>query len=352
MTPDQQLNRLVKFSILGFLVLFSYFLFTDLKMPLTTQAMVTRTITQVAPQVSGRVINVAVDNNQGVKKGDLLFSIDPEPFQLALEQASLSLAQARQDNAELDASIVAAKADVHSKELAYALKQREEKRLAALYLKNSVSQQAIDQAQTEVKSSLSLLLAAKAQLVKVETLRGKLGEDNLRELQAKNSLDKAKLNLSYTQIYAEQDGTVTNMQLAVGNMVTNGAPVMAQILNDIDVIADFREKSLRHAVPGTNALIAFDGQPGNVYHAQVKSIDMGVGSAQFAADGRLATPVVSNRWVRDAQRFRLHLELNDPVEMPLSAGAQATVQLQPDFPLLAFLAYVQIKVISILHYIY
>ncbi len=352
MTPDQQLNRLVRISILIFLILFGYFLFADLKMPVTTQAMVSRTITPVAPQISGRVIDVAVNNNQLVKEGELLFSIDPEPFQLALDQAELSLEQARQDNAELDASIEAAKADVHTKEVSYALKQREEKRLNALYKKNSVSQQAVDQAQTDVKSSLSQLLAAKAQLAKAQTLRGQEGEGNLRERQAKNNLDKALLNLSYTKVYAKQDGTITNMQLAEGNMVANGSPVMAHILNDVDVIADFREKSLRHAQPGTKALVAFDAQPGKVYEATVTSIDMGVGNAQFAADGSLATPVVSNRWVRDAQRFRLHLELDEPMDMPLSAGAQASVQLKPDFSLFAFFAHLQIRAISLLHYIY
>ncbi|MCG9696479.1 HlyD family secretion protein [Shewanella sp. Isolate11] len=352
MTPDQQFTRLVKLSIVGFMLLFGYFIFADLKMPITTEAMATRMITQVAPQISGRVVGVAVTNNQQVKQGQLLFNLDPKPYQLALEQANLSLEQAKQDNAELDAAIEVARADVNTKTTTYQLKQREAKRLQSLYDNHSVSQQAIDQAQTEVKSSLSQLLAAKAQLAKSQTLRGELGQDNLRLRQAKNNLDKAKLNLSYTQVRAEQDGIVTNLQLASGNMVNNGTAVMALVLNDVDVIADFREKSLRHVIPGSIALVAFDGQPGNLYQAEVNSIDAGVSTAQFAADGSLATPTESTRWVRDAQRFRLHLNLDPQLIAQLPAGAKATVQLQPQGTLLQFFAKLQIKLISLLHFIY
>ncbi|QYJ87668.1 HlyD family secretion protein [Shewanella mesophila] len=352
MTPDQQFTRLVKFAVVGFMLLFSYFLLADLKMPLTTQAMATRTITLVAPQISGRVIKVEVKNNQHVKQGDLLFSLDATPYQLALEQAELSLEQARQDNAELDASIAVAKADVNASETNYALKQREAKRLQSLYANNSVSQQMIDQAQTEVKASLSQLLAVKAQLAKVMTLRGEAGEGNLKLRQAKNNVEKAKLSLSYAQVRAEHDGVVTNVQLASGNMVNNGAAVMALVLGDVDVIADFREKSLRHVSPGSIAMVTFDGQPGQLYQASVTSVDAGVSNAQFAADGRLATPTESNRWVRDAQRFRLHLELDKPLMNSLPAGAKATVQLQPENSLFGILAKLQIKFISLLHFIY
>ncbi|KIO35076.1 HlyD family secretion protein [Shewanella sp. cp20] len=352
MTPDQQFARLVKFASIGFILLFGYFLVADLKMPLTTQAMATRTITQVAPQVSGRVVSVEVSNNQKVKQGDLLFSLDATPFLLAQEQAELALEQARQNNAELDAAIAAASAEVNAKEIAYALKQREAKRIQSLYANQSVSQQMIDQAQTEVKASRSQLLAAKAQLTKVQTLRGLPGEDNLKLRQAKNRLSQARLALSYTQIRAQHDGVVTNVQLASGNMVNQSTPVMALLLDNVDVIADFREKNLRHITPGATALVAFDGRPGELFSASVSSVDAGVSQAQFDANGRLATPAQSNRWVRDAQRFRLHLELAPDVQITLPAGAKATVQLQSNNAVYELLAKIQIKFISLLHYIY
>lgn len=352
MTPDQQFTRLVKFAMVGFLLLFSYFLVADINMPLTTQAMATRTITQVAPQISGRVVQVYVKNNQQVTQGEPLFKLDPSEYQLALEQAELALEQAKQDNAELDASMAVAEADVAASEINVALKQREARRIQSLYSQHSVSQQMVDQARTQVKSSLSQLHAAKAQLAKISTLRGASGDNNLKLRQAHNNLKKARLALSYTQIHADHDGVVTNVQLASGYMVSHGSPVMALVLDDVDVIADFREKSLRHVSRDANAWVAFDGRPGQIYHAKVSSVDAGVSAAQFAADGRLATPEESNRWVRDAQRFRLHLELDQPLMTRLPAGAKATVQLQPDNWLFSQLAKLQIKFISLLHFIY
>ncbi len=88
MTPDQQFKRWIKWAIVCFVLVFGYFLLADIKMPLTPQAMATRVVTRMAPQVSGKVVEVAVANNQHVKQGDLLFALDPEPFQLAVDQAS------------------------------------------------------------------------------------------------------------------------------------------------------------------------------------------------------------------------------------------------------------------------
>ena len=104
MTPDQQFKRWIKWAMSAFVLVFAYFLLADLKMPLTPQAMATRVVTKMAPQVSGKVVEVAVGNNQHVKQGDLLFVLDPAPFELAVEQARLALAQAEQQNRQLDAT--------------------------------------------------------------------------------------------------------------------------------------------------------------------------------------------------------------------------------------------------------
>ena len=111
MTPDQQFKRWIKWAIACFTLVFGYFLLADIKMPLTPQAMATRVVTRMAPQVSGKVVEVAVVNNQHVKQGDLLFMLDPAPFELAVEQARLALDQAEQQNRQLDATLNAAAAD-------------------------------------------------------------------------------------------------------------------------------------------------------------------------------------------------------------------------------------------------
>lgn len=352
MTPDQQFARLVKIAMLGFALVFGYFMFADTVMPLTPQAMATRVVTKVTPQISGKIQTIAVTNNQAVAKGDLLFQVDPTSYELAVSQAKLALEQVRQDNAELDASLLAAKADVNASRTTAEQKRREAKRLDALYATHGVSLQQRDQADSDADAAEANLLAANARLEKLKVSRGVYGENNLKVRQAKNQLEQAELNLSYTQIRADQDGIVTNLQLEVGSFAAVGQPLLALVSDKFDIIADFREKSLRGVNASSTALIAFDGDPGRLYRATVSSVDAGVSAGQFDANGRLAAPQESDRWVRDAQRLRLHLILDGDGMKDLPAGARATVQLLPENSLFGLLAKVQIKIISLLHYIY
>ncbi|MEH8019957.1 HlyD family secretion protein [Rheinheimera metallidurans] len=351
-TPDQQFARLVKLSSMLFVLLFSYFMFADATIPLTPQAMVTRTVTKVTPQISGKVSLVAVKNNQRVQQGELLFVIDAAPYQLAVAQAKLALEQAKQDNTELDAALHAAAAEVEASSAMAEQQQIIAKRLNTLYLTRGVSQQLTDQANSDALAAEANLLAAKARLEKLKVNRGTLGDDNLKLRQAQNHLQQAELNLAYTRISADHQGIVTNLQLDAGSFATTGQPLLALVSDEIDIIADFREKSLRGINPGYQAMISFDAEPGKLYAATVTSIDAGVSAGQFDANARLAAPQESERWVRDAQRLRLHLQLQHTPSDTLAAGARATVQLVPDNPVLGFFAKLQSKAISILHYIY
>ncbi|MBL0569750.1 HlyD family secretion protein [Aeromonas hydrophila] len=351
MTPDQQFKRWIKWAMGAFVLVFAYFLLADLKMPLTPQAMATRVVTKMAPQVSGKVVEVAVGNNQHVKQGDLLFVLDPAPFELAVEQARLALAQAEQQNRQLDATLNAASADFSSLQTQAALKLREAERIDALYRRHMVSEQQKDDADSAFRTAQANLLASKARMTQARVNRGLPGDDNLLLRQARNRLAQAELNLAYSRVHASQDGIITNLQLKPGSFAAAGAPLLALVSEQVDVIADFREKSLRHVNQDSQALVAFDGEPGHLYPARVTSLDAGVSAGQFDANGLLASPTESDRWVRDAQRLRLHLALEQlPAHLP--AGARATVQLLPDNALTGLLARAQIRLLSLLHYIY
>ncbi|PTT54681.1 HlyD family secretion protein [Aeromonas sp. HMWF014] len=351
MTPDQQFKRWIKWAMGSFILLFGYFLLADLKMPLTPQAMATRVVTKMAPQVSGKVAQVAVGNNQHVKQGDLLFTLDPTPFELAVEQARLALDQAEQQNRQLDATLNAAAADFNSLQSQASQKRREAERIDALYRRRMVSDQQKDDADSALRTAQANVMASKARMTQARVNRGLPGDDNLLLRQARNHLAQAELNLSYSQIQASQDGIITNLQLKPGSFAAAGAPLLALVSEQVDVIADFREKSLRHVAQDSQALVAFDGEPGKLYPARVTSLDAGVSAGQFDANGLLASPTESDRWVRNAQRLRVHLTLEQlPSHLP--AGARATVQLLPDNALSALFARGQIRLLSLLHYIY
>lgn len=353
MTPDQKFARWIKISCFAFVIIFAYFVVADMFLPLTPQALVTRVVTKVAPRVSGQIMSIEVKNNQVVHTGDVLFQIDPEPYKLAVEQAKIALDKVKQNNAQLDADIAASRASVKASRIVTEQKEREANRLKKLLQRSGTSQQQYDDSQSSAIAAKANWDAAKARLQGLVVSRGSIDDEtNVNVRAARNQLNQAELNLEYTTVVAEHDGIVTNLQLEAGTFASAGSPLVALVDDSMDIIADFREKSLRHFTDESHVYVAFDRYPGKVFSGTISSVDAGVSAGQFDADGRLAAPTSSNRWVRDAQRMRLHVQLKDETDSKLPAGAQATVQLVPENGIGALFAMLQIYFISILHYIY
>ncbi|AIL62336.1 HlyD family secretion protein [Pseudomonas alkylphenolica] len=352
MTPDQRFARWVKVGITVFGFVFVYFMVADLWMPLTPQAQLMRPVVRVAPQVSGLVVKVAVDNNAHVQAGQVLFRLDPEPFELAVDEAKLALEQAEQDNDELDSRLAAARAALLAAEANAVEQTRQAKRLHALIGRKLVSQQLFDQTETKRKMALADASAARSTVQELVVRRGQAGVNSLRVRQAQNALDQARLQLEYSQVRAVQAGVISNLQLTSGTYINAGTPVAALVADQTDITADFREKALRYVVPGTEATVVFDALPGMLFDARVTHVDAGVREGQLDPTGELAQPVKSDRWVRDAQRQRLHVKLEQPLPQNLPTGAKATVQLYPGGTPADVLGWVQIRLVGLLHYIY
>ncbi|TMM46337.1 HlyD family secretion protein [Colwellia ponticola] len=354
MTPDEKFTRYVKRSLIGFFLIFIYYLVADIFLPVTPQARVYHPVVQISPQISGQVTNVLVKNNQAVQAGDVFFVIDQLPYKLAVEQARLMLDDAELQNKRLDtnikaieAKISAAKAMQHEQTL---LKQRSEK----LYQQNAISEQVLESIRANFEVSKANEAALEAQLAEAVLARGELGKQNLAIRHAANQLAQAELNLSYTQVRALSDGVVANLQLLDGAYAVAGKPLLAVVSKKADLIADFREKSLLNMKLGSLAKVVFDSRPGEVFDAKIVTFEAGVSTGQLNADGLLTTPETSNRWVRDAQRQRIHLALLDHATLisNMPSGARATVQLLPESVIGQWFGSLQIRVISWLHYIY
>ncbi|GGE51767.1 secretion protein [Halopseudomonas oceani] len=354
MTPDQVFARWVRASLLLFAVVFCYFLAADLWMPLTPQSRVIHPVIRVAPQVSGQVVDVAVVDNQHVTAGDLLFRIDSRPYELALQQAQLALEAAERDNAGIDASIAAARAQVRAAEVRSAELGRERDRMQALLTSHNVSRQSYDQILASQQAAQAEVTSLRAQVQQLEVQRGDGDQDNLRLRQARNALEQARLNLSYTEVRAESDGVVSNLQVRPGTYAVAGNSLAALVADDADVVADFREKSLVHMDIGEPAAVVFDAMPGRVFRAHLAGIAAGTQQGQLLPDGSLAAPETSDRWVRDAQRQRVHLTLDEEPGLlsTFPTGARATVQLFPVGGPAHWLGSLQIRLISLMHYIY
>ena len=354
MTPEQKFARWVRVSIASFLLMFVYFIVADIWIPLTPDSTVMRVVSPVSARVSGYVAQVYVHNNSQVKKGDLLFELDRTPFINRVEAAQIALRQAHLTNQQLDAQIAASQASLTSAQLTARNDKATFDRYQRLSTTQNVSQQDLDKVHTAWQSSEQAVSNLQANIRALHIQRGDRDDGHNVTLQKyQNALEEAQLNLGWTQIRAEADGTISNLQLSPGWYASAGSAALALVSNNTDIVADFREKSLRHTKPGTDAAVVFDALPGQVFHARVTSRDAGILAGQEAVNGELSQPETSNRWVRDAQRMRIHVVLDEPLAQPLPTGARATVQLyNSEGPFAHFFSGLQIHLVSLLHYVY
>ncbi|PDO84971.1 HlyD family secretion protein [Kosakonia pseudosacchari] len=354
MTPEQKFARWVRVSIASFLLMFVYFIVADIWIPLTPDSTVMRVVTPVSARVSGYVAQVYVQNNSQVKKGDLLFELDATPFNNQVEAAQIALAQAKLTNQQLDAQIVAAQASLKTAQLTAQNDRVTFERYQNLSVMHNVSQADVDKVRTTWQSSVQSVNNLNASIDALNIERGDRDDARNVTLQKyRNALQQAQLNLSWTQVRAEADGAVSNLQLSPGFYAAAGTAALALVHDKTDIVADFREKSLRHTRVGTDAAVVFDALPGHVFKAHVTSSDAGVLAGQQAVNGELSAPQTSNRWVRDAQRMRIHVALDEPLPKELPTGARATVQLYNSEGVFArFFSGVQIHLVSLLHYVY
>ncbi len=310
-TPDQAFARYVKLALVAFAVCFIYFVVADIRMPMTPQARVYHQVTQISPQLNGPIIKVLVSNNQHVEKGQVLFEIDDTPYNIALEKAQIKLANVAQENAQIDAQVDAMKARIAAATAILVERKSEYQRLNTLIESNVVSQQDVDKANAQLQSAEADLSALKAELNLQIVARGERGERNLKYREARNALNRAELNLAYTRIKAPHEGIMANMQVTKGTYAKQSVPLASVVDNKLDLVADFREKSLTSVEKGVRAKVVFDAIPGKVFAAQVEDFEAGVSDGQLSANGKLAAVEKSNRWVRDAQRQRVHISLDE-----------------------------------------
>lgn len=353
MTPDKRFRAVVLTSVALGVAVFFYYLVADLHMPLTSEARINYQVTQVAPEVSGRVVSVLARNNQFMHRGDVIFEIDPSTYERNYDEANLLVEQAGQDNSQLDASIAGAQAEVRRLDAQLADDERQVRRFQQLVSQQFVSAQALDQARAKRDITRAQVASAQASLRAVRVQRGQDGAGSLRVRRAQNSAALAKLSLQRTRVVAEQDGVVSNLHLEPGAFAQAGAPKLALIDLTPTINADFREKALLNTRVGSRAEIVFDALPGQVFPAQVSSIEPGILRGQIDPDGHLASTQLSDRWVRDAERVRINLRLLELPKHQLITGGRATVQLYPHSSgLSAFLGRSQIRFMSLLHYVY
>ena len=350
------LRRWTLAILILFIVLFGWTLVADRLTPYTSDASVRAFVVRIVPEVSGKVVEVAVHNDQIVRTGDLLYRIDPTPFGLAVERAKAKLAAAGQAVGASTAAVDAAQAEL-VEQVAKRNNVREQAgRVFELVRLGVYPVARSDQARSLLDSAEAEVQQAQASLEQARQALGPQGSDNPQIREALAALEQARLDLTNTTLRSPGDGLVTNLQLSIGQFAAAGQPSLTFL--DARLIwlnAFLRENSLENIRPGARAEIVLDVLPGRVLPARVNSLGWGVGEDDTdPTTGLPKTHQNSGGWFAPAQRFPVQLVLDTSDRPPNSArynGRASAIVYTGDHPVANALAWLWIRVISVLTFV-
>ncbi len=323
--------------------------------PSSSQAQVQAYIVGIAPEVTGRVVEVGVADNTRVEAGQVLFRIDPQRYTLAVSEAEAGLASVGQSIGASTAAVDAAQAKLVQIR-ADRDNLRDQYARAGELLKSGVFSKArFDTAKSAYEQAEAQVTGAEAELTRAREQLGPSGNDNPQLRAALAGLEKARLDLMHTTVIAPSAGVVTNLQLTVGKVVPAGQAAMTFIdAGTIWINAAFKENSLEKVAIGNRAEILFDSLPGRLFVATVESVGFGV--SQGTTDPVTGLPTIRNDsgWVREAQRFPVRLNM-DEAHRPKAGvryGSQATVIIYTGAnPVTNAWGWLWIRIMSVLSYV-
>ena len=303
------------------LALGGYWWLTGGKTESTDNAQVKTDIVSVSAQVTGPVIEVDVKNGDHVKAGDVLFKIDPAPFQVALEQAEGQLAAAKLQTTQLKTQAAGTGADITGEQANLAIQQHALDRQSALLKQGFTTRADYEDALNKVKEAEQQVADAKARAANAQAAIAPGQQPSIQQAQA--AVDKAKLDLERTVVRAPMSGEVANAdKLQVGQMAVQGLGMLSVVhSNGAWVEANFKEKQLTRMVPGQKAEVTIDAYPGTKFPAYVQSVGAGTGS-EFSL---LPAQNANGNWVKVTQRVPVRIAFDGTPSRPMIAGLSANV---------------------------
>mgnify|MGYP000333802353 FL=1 len=227
----------------------------------TDDAFVEGHIVTVAPRVSGPVEKLYIEDNKEVKKGDLLLEIDPKDYETKLKQSKAKLEEAK-------AALINANNQVEKTFSQLDFAKNDYTRYSQMYSKGISSTQDYDEAKTKLTTAQ---MENKSAVAKYEELKA-----SIKKLQAE--VEENELNLSYTKIYASQDGKITHRTVEQGNYVQTAQPLFAIAQDDVWIVANFKETQVANMKKGQSVKIKIDAFGHKKFNGKVDSIQMASGA--------------------------------------------------------------------------
>lgn len=339
------------YTVFSAAALFSAFLVTsDNVSPFTTQATLHRNVATIAPEVSGVITDVMVNNGELVEKGQPLFAIDASSYQLKVAQAKAELRQARESDSAKWQQLAAAKQTQSQREFEYHNAKQKLARNQKLRNKGLATEQELDDAITNTQVASSAVEAANAEVKRIEAELSTQERTAAIEL-AEAKLASAELDLSHTQIVAQTEGVVTNLQLQSGSYITQGtASLMLVDEAHAWISADFNEKGIDKLTNGREVLVSFDALPGKVFTGEVSSQERAIYDTNNA-NGQLSSVTNDTRWIREQQKVRTRITVNE-LDPSMISGSRASVIVESGNPVMDVIGSAWIHLVAMFRYIY
>jgi membrane fusion protein (multidrug efflux system) len=306
---------LIVVTILG---IYSYFKYESYY-PETDDAYVGANLINVATKVSGYLESVTVTNNQLVKKGDVLFAINPIDYQLGYQQAlqnyNSQVAQVAAANSQL--KIQQEAIDKDNIQLNFAKTQYE--RYSSLYNANTISKQAYQNMATTYDEAK---IQRSADLKKLQQYKNLTKLTEAKRNQAKVALDSAKSNLDYTKYVSPVDGYVTDMpSLAPGEFVAAGQQLFGLVdTRNWWIDANFKETQIARIHPGQKVKVTLD-----MYDHDFTGVVQSISYASGNTFSLLPAQNATGNWVKVTQRFTVRIKVTSDLKYPLRVGSSAKV---------------------------
>jgi len=293
--------------------------------PSSADARVFQRIVQIVPHITtpGRVAEIVAQPNAPLKKGDVIFRIDPQPFQFEIDRLQAALAAAQQNVPQLKSSFDQASAGVEKATAQYNLAKADLQRQQDLFSKQVVAQAALDRAQRNAETAEQVVAEASAAENRARlAYQSNIGSDNTAVAQARQQLAAATYNLDESIVRAPCDGYAVNLQLVPGAIVSAAASVLPFVCDRDQanlgmVVASFMQGPYLQIRPGEYAEVIFPMYPGRVFPGIV------VSTIDIASEGQLtATGLFPGIGSPGNTRFAVRIRLDDAEGRRLPAGMQ------------------------------
>jgi multidrug resistance efflux pump len=298
--------------------------------PFTNNARIYFSVTPVLPTVRGRVIEVPVQTNKPLKEGDVLFKIDPKPYQYVVDQKKALLAEAEQNVKQLKTSLDQASAATARASAQFELAQQNYDRQAELFEKKIIAQATLETFTRNLETARQSLAGAKAEEERARlAYSSNIDGVNTTVARLTAELSDAQYDLDQTVMRAPGPGFVTQVALRPGNFVTplQMRPAMVFVNTDArdrELGAAFQQNSLQRVKAGDEAEVAFDAVPGRVFKGKVRLVLDAIAAGQLQASGALVDFGERTAGGRALAVIDVEDDLS-PYQIPLGAAGQVAI---------------------------